>query len=121
MARTAVTPTELVRDAGVDTDAVATTIDATLVTNGLSLTGAGGHRGRVVLTVANSAATPLDVTVAGGPQGGGDGDLVVAVAAGGTQSVVLGDTARHQQSDGAVHVDFEAGFTGTITALAVPH
>ena len=47
MARTAKAVTDLDREAGVDTPAagVYTTIDATLVTNGLSITGAGAKRG----------------------------------------------------------------------------
>lgn len=120
MARTSKTRTALTRDAGVSIAATATTIDATLVTNGLTIPNASG-KGRLVLIVANTAGSGKVVTVKGGPKWGANGDLAVTVAATtGVQAIVLGDLARHQQADGAVYVDFAAGFTGTIQVLKVP-
>jgi hypothetical protein len=121
MARTAKTPLALVRDAGVSAATAPTTIDATLVTNGVTLTGASQGKGKIVLLVANTAVAAKNVTIKGGPKWGANGDLVVSVAANtGVQAITLGDVARHQQADNAVYVDFAAGTTGTIQVLRVP-
>ena len=122
MARTAIVPTQLVDGAGVSVAAAPVTIDATLVTNGVSITGGGAKKGAICIRVANTSGAERDVTVqSGGFPGVGSTDLVVPVAATtGVQSITLVQTAPFEQADESYHVDFESGFTGTITVTRVP-
>ena len=122
MARTAIVPTDLSDAEGVDTDSIAVTIDATLVTNGVSITGGGAKKGTIVIEVANTAGAEKDVTVqSGGFPGVGSTDLVVPVAAtSGVQTIAIVQSAPYEQTDEAYHVDFESGTTGTIKVYRVP-
>jgi hypothetical protein len=119
MPRTAKTPTRLVTDDGVDSAAagVYTTIDSTLVTNGLSIS--PGWRGKLFLHVKNSAGSAKTFTLPRGTlQGAPPVDLETSVGAGGEQMLALGESLRFTQDDGSYHVDFESGFTGSIAIFA---
>lgn len=83
----------------------------------------------LILLVANTAASPLNCIIRAGVGGGatpgpafrsGLGDLTVQITNG--TSVYIGplESARFAQLDGSINVDFQAGFTGTITPLLVP-
>lgn len=122
MARTDITPTQLVAGAGVDVAAAPVTIDATLVTNGVRLVGAGTKKGTILLRVANTAGSEKDLTIQnGGFPGAGTTDIVVPVAAtSGVQMIALTESALIEQTDESFHLDFESGFTGTIAAVRVP-
>ena len=118
MARTALTPTNL---AGSDlADPTGTTIDATLVTNGVVINSADPSR--TFLRVTNSAGSAKKVTIrAGGKDGPAwmrtQGDTEVSVAASGTRLIGPFSEARYLQHGGKLNIDFESGFTGAITAF----
>lgn len=126
MARTAVTPTVLGPNAFGAANVAGTTIDSTLVTAGVSISGVPLEE--LVLQVTNTAASALDCTIAAGDsppaEMAGQGSLVQEVAAGNVTAQVhyVGPftSARFAQSDGALHVDFETGFTGTLRAFRIP-
>ena len=78
----------------------------------------------LVLRVANTAAAPHNVIIRAGAYPPafrtGEGDLLVSVTNATTKWVGPFEAARHMQADGSVNVDFDASFTGTITAFLVP-
>lgn len=122
MARTAVSYTALTPN-GTTSDVAGTTIDATLVTNGVVIENVDPER--TVLRVANTAGTEKDVIVrtGSGVQSwmAGQGDLTVPVAATtGKEFVGPFTSARFQQTGSKLYVDFETGFTGTITVFKLP-
>lgn len=119
MARTAVTYSNWVANASF-TDPAGTTIDAALVTNGVKVEDAVPER--TVIRVANTAASALDATVQSGNRWmGGQGDIVKEVAANtGVQWLGPFASARVLQADGSMYVDFETGFTGTVTVFKLP-
>lgn len=122
MARTAVTYSKLVPN-GHLTSPAGTTIDATLVTNGVVINTADPEH--TVLRVTNSAGTAKNVTVKAGSGRqswmAGAGDLVQSVGATtGNEFVGPFTSARFQQDGAKLYVDFEAGFTGTITVIKLP-
>ncbi|MET8113809.1 hypothetical protein [Streptomyces prasinus] len=122
MPRTAVSYSPLVAN-GHLTSPAGTTIDATLVTNGVVINAADPER--TVLRVTNTAASAKTVTVRAGTGSqswmAGSGDYVQSVGAN-TGSEFLGPftSARFQQKGSKLHVDFESGFVGTITVLRLP-
>ncbi|MBD3544475.1 hypothetical protein [Streptomyces sp. JV180] len=122
MPRTVITGARLTANAHTAQPA-ATTIDAALVTNGAAINGVDFEH--TVLVVANTAGGSKSVTVRAGNSTASftakQGDLVAPVAGSGGQTVVGPFTSsRFQQHGGALHVDFESGFTGTITVLRIP-
>jgi hypothetical protein len=123
MPRTAVVPRALVANGSLIGTTGATTIDATLVTNGVSVTGAIPEQ--TLIRVANTEASTNTVTVQSGANppalAAGLGDLVVTVAAtSGVQYIGPFEGGRFMQSDGSLWLDFETGMTGTIDILTVP-
>lgn len=122
MARTAVSYSNLVPNGGLAAPA-GTTIDATLVTNGVVVEGVDPER--TVLRVTNTAGAGKNVIVRAGTGSqswmAGQGDLTVQVAAT-TGHAFIGPftSARFQQDGSKLHVDFESGTTGTITVLKLP-
>jgi len=118
VARTSLTPTSL---GGNDVaDPTGTTIDSTLVTNGVVINSADPSR--TVLRVTNSAGSTKKVTIrAGGADGPAwmrtQGDTEVPVATTATRWIGPLSEARYSQHGGKLHVDFESGFTGTVTAF----
>lgn len=121
MPRTNVTPIQLAAATGVSTSA-STTIDATLVTNGVRVVGGGGvKKGTLVVKVTNSAGGAKNLTVKGGTVPGADRkDLVIAVPASGERMVALTETAKYKLTDESYSIDLETGFTGTLQVLRVP-
>lgn len=123
MPRTAVVPRALVANGNLIGTTGATTIDATLVTNGVSVTGAIPEQ--TLIRVANTEGSTNTLTVQSGANppalAAGLGDLVVTVAATtGVQYVGPFEGGRFMQSDGSLWLDFETGMTGTIDVLTVP-
>jgi hypothetical protein len=122
MARTAVSYSNLVPNGGLAAPA-GTTIDATLVTNGVVIENVDPER--TLLRVTNTATAAKNVTVRTGTGTqswmAGQGDLTVQVAAN-TGHAFIGPftSARFQQTGSKLHVDFEAGTTGTITVFKLP-
>ncbi|WP_069766052.1 hypothetical protein [Streptomyces sp. LUP47B] len=122
MARTAVTYTALTPN-GHTSDVAGTTIDATLVTNGVIINDVDPER--TVLRVANTATGAKNVIVRTGSGSqswmAGQGDLTVAVGANtGKEFVGPFTSARFQQRGTKLYVDFESGFLGTITVFKLP-
>lgn len=122
MARTAVSYTALTPN-GHTTDVAGTTIDATLVTNGVVINDVDPER--TVLRVTNTAAGAKNVIVRTGTGTqswmAGQGDLTVSVGANtGKEFVGPFTSARFQQKGSKLYIDFESGFTGTITVFKLP-
>lgn len=122
MARTVITPTPL-NPNGHLTSPAGTTIDSTLVTNGVEIDVADPEH--TILRVANTATGAKNVTVRAGSGiqawMAGQGDLAVSVGANtGLEFIGPFTSARFQQDGSKLYVDFDAGFTGTITAFKMP-
>jgi hypothetical protein len=121
MPRTAVPYSPLVAN-GHLTSPAGTTIDATLVTNGVVINGVDPER--TVLRITNSAVSAKNVTVKAGTGRqswlSGSGDYVQAVGASGSEFLGPFTSARFQQRGSSMYVDLESGFTGTITVLKLP-
>jgi hypothetical protein len=123
MPRTAITPRPLVANSNLNGATGATTIDATLVTNGVVITNAQPER--TILRVTNTEGSTNALTVRAGDYppalAAGLGDLAVTLAATtGVQYIGPFESGRFLQNDGSLHVDFETGMTGAIDALLVP-
>ena len=126
MARTAITRRNLVPNGGL----LAPTADTIDQANGMSLaitnTGvpAGPDMDMVILKVDNSAAGAHNVIIRAGVNPpafrAGLGDLTVSVTNGTTKYVGPFEPARFKQADGSLNVDFDSGFSGTITAFFMP-
>jgi hypothetical protein len=122
MPRTAVAYSNLAPNSNLS-DPAGTTIDATLVTNGVVIENADPER--TLIRVANTAGTDKVVTVKAGSGVqswmAGQGDLAVTVAAtSGKQFIGPFTSARFQQQGTKLYVDFAAGTTGTITVFKLP-
>ncbi|MFF9003660.1 hypothetical protein ACF1GW_38845 [Streptomyces achromogenes] len=122
MARTAVSYTTFTPN-GHTTDVAGTTIDATLVTNGVVINNVDPEH--TVLRVTNTATGAKNVIVrtGSGVQSwmAGQGDLTVSVGANtGKEWVGPFTSAHYQQTGSRLYVDFESGFTGTITVFKMP-
>lgn len=126
MARTAITPRALVANGNLTGATGATTIDATLVTNGVVVDKAEFER--ILLRVTNTEASTNTVTIQSGANppahAAGLGDLVVTVAATtGVQYLGPFESGRFCQGGadmGDLHIDFETGMTGEIDVLLIP-
>ncbi len=135
MTRTAVTTTSLTGNGGLDIPA-GTTINSTLVTNGVNIplsSGAipsAGTARDLFLYVTNTAGADKTVTVKAGVGGGatagpafrsGIGDLAVTCKTA-TGGCIIGplESARFAQLDGSINVDLGSGLTGALTAFLVP-
>ncbi len=127
MARTAVTPLVATPNGGSSANPAGTTIDATLVTNGVKIDDAYQME-EIVLRVTATASSGKNLTIQSGADPAAEmaiyGDLTVAFAAGNVTPQVkyVGPftSARFVQGDGDLWVDFESGFTGTIEAIHLP-
>ncbi|MEU0589986.1 hypothetical protein [Streptomyces ardesiacus] len=122
MARTAVNYTPLVPN-GHLSDPAGTTIDSTLVTNGVVINDADPER--TLIRVTNTAGTDKVVTVKAGTGGqswmAGQGDSATTVAAtSGKEFIGPFTSARFQQQGSKLYVDFASGTTGTITVFKLP-
>jgi hypothetical protein len=122
MARTAVSYSNLVANSHL-TSPAGTTIDSTLVTNGVVINGVDPEHTVIRVTNTATGAKNFIVRAGSGTQSwmAGQGDLTVSVGANtGNEFVGPFTSARFQQDGSTMYVDFEAGFTGTITVLRVP-
>lgn len=112
MARDTVIPTLLTLNAGVAKPAGYTIVPA----NGVNVPNTCPTR-RLIFHVANTSGASANVTFRAGinPPAveAGQGDLVIAVAAGATQVINI-DSGRFYQADGSMNIDFDGGFTGTL-------
>ncbi|MGH7954752.1 MAG: hypothetical protein ACREOZ_02200 [Gloeomargaritales cyanobacterium] len=121
MARTSVTPVQMVANTSAEVVA-GTTIDSTLVTAGVVI--ADGNTSKLLIEVANSAGGAKNVTVNAGAYPpalySGQGNLVRSVGASKTHKFGPLDGMRFSQEDGSITIDFETGTTGTISAFLLP-
>jgi len=122
MPRTAVSYTPLVPNAHL-TDPAGTTIDATLVTNGVVINNVDPEH--TLIRVTNTAGSAKNVTVKAGSGSAawmaGQGDLVQSVAlTSGVEWLGPFTSARFQQQGSKMYVDFASGHTGSITVFKLP-
>lgn len=126
MPRTAVVPRALVPNGNLIGTTGATTIDATLVTNGVVVDSAKPEL--MLIRVTNTEGSTNTVTIKAGDNppaiAAGLGDLVVTVAAtSGVQYIGPFESGRFIQGGadmGDLHIDFETGMTGAIDILTFP-
>lgn len=128
MTRTAITVQEPVLDTAatgkksvaVLADPTATTINSTLVSNGLSISNTFEEKDNTVyLIVYNSADAGKKLTIKAGDSYPNKvlGDYEITVAAGKTVILTIENQSRFENKDGSVNIDFASGFTGTIYAI----
>ncbi|TFI30159.1 hypothetical protein [Streptomyces sp. 4R-3d] len=122
MPRTAVAYTPFVPNGSL-ADPAGTTIDSTLVTNGVVINDADPER--TLIRITNSAGADKVITVKAGTGTqswmGGQGDSATTVAAtSGKQFIGPFTSARFQQKGTKLYVDFASGTTGTITVFKLP-
>ena len=126
MPRTAVVPRALVPNGNLIGSTGATTIDATLVTNGVVVDNAKPEL--MLIRVTNTEGSTNVVTIRAGDNppamAAGLGDLAVTVAATtGVQYIGPFESGRFLQGGadaGDLHIDFETGMTGAIDILTFP-
>ncbi|MFI2367298.1 hypothetical protein [Streptomyces sp. NPDC018833] len=123
MPRTAVAYRNLVANSSLNGATGPTTVDATLVTNGVVVEDAVPEL--TVIRVTHTDGTAHDMIVRAGDNppalAAGQGDLTVEVAlTSGVRYFGPFESGRFLQSDGSLHVDFETGFVGTIDVLRIP-
>jgi hypothetical protein len=131
MARTAITPRALVANGSLDAATGPTTIDSTLVTNGVVINRVEPER--TLIRVTNTEGSTNTVTIRKGDkppaEAQGQGDLVVTVAATSGHRYIgplesgrflkrLDDASVNQ--GGSIFIDFETGMTGVIDVLLLP-
>ncbi|MFE9765112.1 hypothetical protein ACFYPC_11355 [Streptomyces sp. NPDC005808] len=123
MPRTAVAYRNLVANSSLNGATGPTTVDATLVTNGVVIANAVPELTILRATHTDSTAHDLIVRAGDNPPAlaAGQGDLTVEVAlTSGIRYFGPFESGRFLQSDGAMHIDFETGFVGTIDVLRIP-
>jgi len=123
MARTAVVPRALVKNSNLIGTSGATTIDSTLVSNGVTIANAKPEK--LLIRVTNTEGSTNTVTVKAGDNPpalrAGQGDLVVTVAATtGVQYIGPLESDKYLQADGSLEIDLETGMTGSLDALYMP-
>lgn len=123
MARTAIAYRDLVANSSLNGATGPTTVDATLVTNGVVINDAVPERTLIRTTHTDAAAHDLIVRAGDNPPAlaAGQGDLTVEVAAtSGVRYFGPFESGRFLQSDGTMLIDFETGYAGTIDILRIP-
>jgi len=123
MPRTAVAYRNLVANSSLNGATGPTTVDATLVTNGVVIEDAVPELTVIRTTHTDAAAHDLIVRAGDNPPAlaAGQGDLTVEVAAtSGVRYFGPFESGRFLQNDGSMHVDFETGYAGTIDVLRIP-
>lgn len=123
MPRTSVAARALVANGNLNSATGPTTIDATLVTNGVTVPDAEPER--TIIRVTNTEGSTNVVTVKAGDSppalAANLGDLAVTVAATtGAQYLGPFESGRFVQADGSMEIDFETGMTGLIDVLQMP-
>ncbi|RPK56225.1 hypothetical protein EES43_24595 [Streptomyces sp. ADI96-02] len=122
MPRTAVPYTQFVPN-GHLTDVAGTTIDSTLVTNGVVINDVDPERTLIRVTNTAGATKAITVKAGTGTQSwmAGQGDSVTTAAAtSGVEWLGPFTSARFQQRGSKLFVDFASGTTGTITVFKLP-
>lgn len=122
MPRTAVAYTPFVPN-GHLTDPAGTTIDSTLVTNGVVINNVDPERTLIRVTNTSGAAKNVTVKTGTGTQSwmAGQGDSTTAVAlTSGVEWLGPFTSARFQQDGSKLYVDFVSGHTGAITVFKLP-
>lgn len=123
MPRTSIAYRALVPNSSLNGATGPTTVDATLVTNGVVIANAVPELTVIRTTHTDGAAHDLIVRAGDNPPAlaAGQGDLTVEVAAtSGVRYFGPFESGRFLQSDGSMHIDFETGYAGTIDVLRVP-
>lgn len=95
-----------------------TTIDATLVTNGLDITNFfDTNEGTRAILVTNAESSAKTVTIKEGTGVNATGDLAVSVPA--TTQLLIGNlvSSKYDQGDGSLFIDFATGMTGSIIGI----
>lgn len=123
MPRTSVAYRALVPNSSLNGATGPTTVDATLVTNGVVVEDAVPEL--TVIRVTHTDAAAHDMIVRAGTMplaiASGQGDLTVEVAAtSGVRYFGPFESGRFLQNDGSLYIDFETGFAGSIDVLRVP-
>lgn len=125
MARTEVTPTDLTPNAEL-AEPAGTTIDAALVTAGVTVIG-GAPLEETFVRITQTAVAAKNITFSAGDSppadAAGVGDLVVAMAQNDVSLVGPFSSARFIQAGvdgGELFIDFETGTTGTLWVYRVP-
>ncbi|MFF2852682.1 hypothetical protein ACFVT5_41275 [Streptomyces sp. NPDC058001] len=121
MPRTAVPYTPLLPNSSL-ADPAGTTIDATLVTNGVVINNADPEH--TLIRVTNSSGSTRVVTVKAGngtpALSAGQGDLAASIPTTATAWFPPLASGRFQQKGTQLFVDFAAGTTGSITVFKIP-
>jgi len=123
MPRTAVAYRNLVANGSLNGATGPTTVDATLVTNGVVVEDAVPELTVIRATQTDAAAHDLIVRAGDNPPAlaAGQGDLTVEVAlTTGVRYFGPFESGRFLQNDGNLHIDFETGYVGTIDVLRIP-
>jgi hypothetical protein len=117
MARTAATVNTLTANNNV---AVPTTT-AVDVANGHVITGVPAEQLIIIANLTFAGAKTITIKAGANPPAlaAGQGDHVVSIN-NSTRWIGPLTSARFQQADGSVYVDYEAGSTGTITVVRLP-
>jgi hypothetical protein len=121
MPRTAVTPTALVANSSIARPA-GTTIDATLVSNGVEIAAAPTEEIIVEVTQTDAAAKTVTIRKGAAPPAhdAGQGDLTASLAQNAVRLFGPFTSGRFAQADGKINVDFETGTTGTLRVYRCP-
>lgn len=123
MPRTAVAYRNLVANSSLNGATGPTTVDATLVTNGVVVEDAVPELTIIRATHTDGTAHDLIVRAGDNPPAlaAGQGDLTVEVAlTSGVRYFGPFESGRFLQNDGNLHIDFETGYVGTIDVLRIP-
>ena len=119
MARTSV-PVTVIAAPGAEVGAAYTTIDATVVTNGIVIPNAGRYR-RIEIVIKNTAVDAKVATLKKGAfTNAALGDLAQSVAANTGEVHIFPESMRFEQADESLLIDLASGFTGSIAVFANP-
>lgn len=104
--------TESVANIGIKTSTVAQA-------NGITIADAFSNKNNSLFIVINNTDTSSLLTVKAGDAYPNSmlGDIVIELPAG-ISAIQLQDLSRFEKADGSIDLDFAAGFTGTIYAIA---
>lgn len=119
MARDAVTVTALTSGTAA-TNPAGTAIN---VSNGAAIA-AAGDTSRLLIRITNTNGSDRVATILAGDSPPalrkGIGDLAITVPATTGDKVVVVESARFMQDDGAIHIDFGASMAGVVSAVRLP-
>lgn len=121
MPRTALTPTSLVPNSSIAQPA-ATTIDATLVTNGVEVAVGSTETLWVEVTQTHAAAKVITVQPGANPPAldAGQGALTRSMVQNAVALFGPFSSGRFVQAGSTLHIDFEASTTGSMRVYRMP-